>query len=315
MSLTLDELDEHCRAILSCRLIKNRIIILCEGSIEKAEGRLLPHLYGKMEQMPDANFYRACLPRKWRAYRPKFFNCGGRTTTIATYFRLLELHEEDPVHSYLTPEKLYAIVDLDLQVQEIADYDFSDTEEIFSDLYNQSRVNAKNADKHRIWVTGLIHKEAYFLIPELQDVFDNLLNPPMYKDKPLNLDRVYMDMAEAIATDTDLCDNWTRACDRVRHCATLDSTKCETLRDSWKTCFQTASRPEKLELIRALLTIQKAKNYWNQVEPPDDYSLTDTVFRDDAMLRIAEWYSNCGKDNRHHIPFLLGMLYEREFTA
>ena len=166
MGLKPEELQQHCLQILKQRRILNKIVILCEGEIsKKIQGRPSPQSYSKMEQLPDANFYNACVPNNWKQYRPQFFNCGDRKDVIDSYFHLLELHSKDINNSYLTPEKLFAIVDLDIQIQNIANfynYSFSDTEEIFTHLYEKARVNEQNFKEHRIWVTGLIHKEAYF---------------------------------------------------------------------------------------------------------------------------------------------------------
>jgi len=163
-------LIQHCKKILGDRRIRNKIVVLCEGQGSILDDKTVAN-YGKMEQWHDAYFYRKCVPNTWTTYIPIFFNCKGRSDVIQTYFKLLELHEEDAQQSYLNPNKLFAIVDLDLQSQNIDNYHFSNTEEIFLNLYQQGQVNEENAKNHRIWVTGLIHKESYFMIPELQEVF------------------------------------------------------------------------------------------------------------------------------------------------
>jgi hypothetical protein len=71
MSLNPEQLQEHCEIILKSREIKNKIVVLCEGDIH-IEGRKSPQSYKKMKQMPDANFYKACVPRWWRQKRPNF---------------------------------------------------------------------------------------------------------------------------------------------------------------------------------------------------------------------------------------------------
>ena len=91
--------------------------MLCEGDISKNQGRLSPQLYKRMEQMPDSNFYKACVPHWWSQHRPQFFNCGDRKDVIDTYFALSELHAKDSTNSYLEPNRLFALVDLDIQIQ------------------------------------------------------------------------------------------------------------------------------------------------------------------------------------------------------
>jgi hypothetical protein len=128
-------LIQHCKKILGDRRIRNKIVVLCEGQGSILDDKTVAN-YGKMEQWHDAYFYRKCVPNTWTTYIPIFFNCKGRSDVIQTYFKLLELHEEDAQQSYLNPNKLFAIVDLDLQSQNIDNYHFSNTEEIFLNLYH-----------------------------------------------------------------------------------------------------------------------------------------------------------------------------------
>jgi hypothetical protein len=95
------ELEQHCRYILSQRRIKNKIVVLCEGVRAQGGQRLSPQLYGKMEELPDANFYNACIPYYWTQKRPQFFNCGDRADTINTYSKLLEINALEPEISFL----------------------------------------------------------------------------------------------------------------------------------------------------------------------------------------------------------------------
>ncbi|HBE21551.1 MAG TPA: hypothetical protein DEG17_00895 [Cyanobacteria bacterium UBA11149] len=314
MSLSQQELKQHCQYILKSRRIKNKIVVLCEGGI-KEEGRLSPQSYGKMEQMPDSNFYQACVPKYWnKNYRPQFFNCGDRQDVIDTYFALSELHAEDSSNSYLTPEKLFAIVDLDLQVKTIDNYSFPDTEAIFYSLYEKGKVNDKNAINHRIWVTGLIYKEAYFIVPELQPIFDNYLSgTPIYKGNPIVLEKVYMDMVDGIDRDMALQEKLQTASKRISYCAGLDCTGVDKLQDSWKTEFQNAQdETSKNQLIYALLTIKQVKDYWHKIQPPIDWTREVGVYRDMLLLQIAEFYKEKSSDTRYHIPVFLKTLYEED---
>ncbi|MFB2938524.1 hypothetical protein ACE1B6_25020 [Aerosakkonemataceae cyanobacterium BLCC-F154] len=105
MSFDPAQLKRHCEIIIQSRRIKNKIVVLCEGEggIKDNRYRLSPQTYARMEQMPDANFYKACVPRWWSQYKPEFFNCGDRKDVIDTYFALLEIHQQDSENSYLTP--------------------------------------------------------------------------------------------------------------------------------------------------------------------------------------------------------------------
>jgi hypothetical protein len=319
MSLNPEQLQEHCEIILKSRRIKNKIVVLCEGDIHI--GRKSPQSYKKREQMPDANFYKACVPKWWRQtkqYIPQFFNCGDRKDVLDTYFTLLKLHEKytshsDTTNSNLDPERLFAMIDLDLQLQRIDNdnYPFKDTEEIFLDLYEKSEVKEQNAAQHRIWITGLIHKEAYFLTPELQPIFDNCCNKPIYQGNPAVLAKIYLDMADAICSDLDLKNNLQRAFDRISYCSGLDCTEVENFQASWKDRFQNAvDETHRNQSIAVLLTIKKAKDYWHQIKPSADFSREDWVFRDQLSLEIGRFYSEQSSDVKSHIPFFFKTLYE-----
>ena len=315
MSLSPKELQEHCEIILKSREIKNKIVVLCEGKIPEIQGRKSPQSYKAMKYTHDAKFYKDCIPTWWRQKRPEFFNCGDRATVINTYLNLLTLHEQDTTNSYLDPDRLFAMIDLDLHLQEIDNYSFPDTEAIFCNLYEKSQVKAQNAAQHRIWITGLIHKEAYFITPELQSIFDDYLNSPMYQDNPVQLNSIYMDMADKISSDPDLKNNLNirRALDRVNHCSELDCTELDIgkFQDSWKHQFQnTTDAAQKHELILALLTIKKAKNYWKQIKPPGDWSGDEKNFREQLLSEIGRFYSQQGSDVKCHIPFFFKVLHE-----
>ena len=321
MSLNPEQLEEHCKIILKSPRIKNTIVVLCEGPIPDIEGTRSPQAYKKMEEMPDANFYKACVPRWWREKLPQFFNCGDRASVINTYLKLLKLHQQDTANSYLEPDRLFAMIDLDLHLQKIDDYPFPDTEAIFCDLYEKSEVRSQNAKRHRIWITGLIHKEAYFLTPELQSIFDDYPHPPMYQDNPVELNSIYMDMADQISSDPDLKNNLNiqRALARINHC--LNCADLNKLQDSWKNEFQnTSDETCKHQLIMALLTIKKVKNekqpehdYWEKIKPPADWSRNEKVFREQLSLKIAEFYSQQNSEVKCHIPFFIKTLYDSSF--
>lgn len=311
MSLSPEQLERHCEEILQSRRILNKIVVLCEGDIQKIQGRLSPQSYKRMEQMPDANFYNACVPQGWSQYRPQFFNCGDRKDVIDTYCTLLKLHNKDSASSYLDPNKLFALVDLDLQRQTIDSYSFTDTEAIFYDLYENFKVKNENTAPHRIWVTGLIHKEAYFLIPELQSIFDNFSIPPSYNGNSLIIQDIYMSLANEISTDLDLQNNLVKALARISCCSGLDCSEIGKLQDSWKAQFQKALHDtRKDELAFALLTIKKAKNYWNRVHPPSDWPSSPERFREQLLLEIGRFYSEHSNDPKYHIPFFLKTLYK-----
>jgi hypothetical protein len=315
MNLNQENLEDRCKNICKLREIKNSIVVLCEGDIVQVNGRLSPQSYRKSEQFPDANFYAACVPRWWKQQRPKFFPCGSRQDVLNTFFRLLELHNEiQPDNSYLSSNKLFAIVDLDVQIACIKNNDlFDNTDKIFYDLYDQFQVNAQNSVQHRIWITGLIHKEAYFLTPETKVILNNYyINKPNYKSSVLELEKIYEDMVDEICYDADLNRNSQTAFDRIRHCSNLNFDQITMFQQSWKSQYNTSSDTiDKKRLILALLTIVKAKSYWKNIRPPIDSTLSEQVFRDNLSLEIGKFYSEQDCDNvENHIPFFFKTLYK-----
>ena len=221
MSLSQEELEKHCQQILSDSRITNKIVVLCEGKIKHVKGTRSPQAYKRMEQMPDANFYKKCIPKSWNDKAiPQFFNCGDRKDVIDTYFYLLTLHDRKPIQSYLNKSKLFALIDLDIQLQKIDNYDynFRNTEEIFYSLYNNTKVDPKQIDKHRIWITGLIHKEAYFITPDTQKLFTDSRLCPRYKTDSVLLEDIYLNICDEISKDIDLRNNFDRIVKRIDYC-------------------------------------------------------------------------------------------------
>jgi hypothetical protein len=120
-----------------------------------------------------------------------------------------------------------------------------------------------------------------------------------------------MEMADAIITDSDLQNNFQRAFDRISCCPGLDCSEIKKLRKSWKSQYKKAQDDRrKDELVLALLTIKKAKNYWNQVQPPSNWTRPDEAFREQLLLEIGRFYSEHSSDPKYHIPFFLKTLYK-----
>jgi hypothetical protein len=307
------ELEQHCRYILSQRRIKNKIVILCEGVRAQLGERLSPQLYGKMEELPDANFYNACIPYYWTQKRPQFFNCGDRADTINTYAKLLEINALEPEISFLSSDLLFALVDVDLCPAQIEDYHFADTEDVFHDLYQGLCVRIDRLPDHRIWVTGFKHKEAYFINPDLQNFFDNYDLPIMYREDRLKLDNLYQDMADELCKDADLHNNLSIASKRIQHCPDLECSDLQRLSQSWRSQWAVTTNYRD-ELVLPLLAIAKSKPYWKEeIQPDESYSRTASVFRDALSLEIAKKFYACqnGTDCLHyHLPCFFKYLYD-----
>jgi hypothetical protein len=221
------ELEQHCLLILKSRRIRNRIVVLCEGDRVPCGQTQSLQTYARMESWGDAYFYRACIPSNWRECVPQFFNCGDRTDVLNTYRHLLEIQAAAPDSYYLSPDLLFALVDADLENAEIEieDYEFSGTEEIFHDLYQELKLRPDRLPQHRIWVTGFKHKEAYFLNPCLQSIFDEYPHPIYYQNAQIQLATIYQEMAADLCQDKDLCTKFDTAVKRINHHPHLNVTR------------------------------------------------------------------------------------------
>lgn len=324
---TEEQLIEQCEAIMQSRSIRNKIVVLCEGDMQALAGQRSPSAYRQRQKMPDANFYTACIPGWWKEKRPEFFPCGDRRDVLDTYFKLLELHREPRSNSYLNPNKLFAMVDLDLQVQSThEDYLFPNTEAIFESLYQGTKVNQQEASQHRIWVTGLIYKEAYFLIPELQSMFDDYRIPLIFNNQPLQLENIYLALGKDMNSDANLEKNLTTARKRISYCTRLDCSSIGHLKSSWLTQFQSATNKEqKDELIYALLMIKQVKQYWEKEIHPEPGSFNPPLesllekrlserkrLQEELTLEIGSFYSRESEksDTEHHLPIFFKTLYQ-----
>jgi hypothetical protein len=219
----------------------------------------------------------------------------------------LRLHEQNPEASYLNPQQLFAIVDLDLQNKSLDDsYPFKDLEEIFEDLYEKSLIKVNQVGQHRIWVTGLIHKESYFIFPDIQSILSE--HSAVYRDSAARLEKIYLDMADKIKDDADLKNNFSRVKGRISHCQNLELSEVEKLQLSWQKQYQVSHDNSQSELVLALLTIKKAKQYWLQVEPPGDYTSPPERYREQLALQIGRFYSDNSDNPSCHISHLLKLL-------
>ncbi len=319
------DIEQHCLNIIQSPRITNRIIILCEGEIP-APGRFSPSSYGKNSELPDANFYKACLPYHWKNKTPMFFNSGGRSDVIATYQTIRDIHSQHLSISRLNPDKVFALLDIDLQSQPLEDYEFPSIDEAFQDLFTQHQVNIDRLPQHKIWFTGFIHKEAYFLAPEIQDFFDrlaDLTHHPQcaYQNNNLSLSQIYQEMINDIQHDQDLNTHWPRAAARISHCNTLNLKNPKTLQQSWQTEWPKAvnDNAQANQLIYALLAVRKVKPYWERIHPANESGTNDyeeewRSFREDISLEIGrKVYAHQEGKPHQHLACFFNHLYQLEF--
>jgi hypothetical protein len=293
-------MDEHqalVSAILRSPRIKNKLVVLCEGDHFPIEdGRApSPQMYRRQEKTPDSNFYKACVPTGWHGSRlPVFFNCGGRPDVIRTFEALQQAHYASPADSYLTPEKLYAIVDLDLQADQMpAEYRhlWRTTEDVHAALYHDGALKADVDDRHRIWVTALIHKEAFFVLPEVAATWTDD-DPPSFRDAPLDLRTLHGAAAERLAGDKDLAAQLDVAKARLLRFAAGQHLPCasgEALGASWQAMAEHANDEEYRALVTTLLAVAKIKPLWSEIVPNPRHgrTLPPESFREALALNIA----------------------------
>lgn len=292
----MNEQEALVAAILRSPRIRDRLVVLCEGDLlQLEEGRApSPQMYGRLEKMPDANFYKGCVARDWQGQRlPQFFTCGGRSQVLDVYQRLRDRHEEDPGASYLTPEKLYAIVDLDLQGGKMPKgYPWPTTEDVHAALYQDGAIHGHPDDKHRIWVTALIHKEAFFVLPPIASALTEGDAAPFWNGAPLDLRSLHAAVAQLLPSDMDFARHRAVAGARLARFqagAMLPCTDGESLRTAWHAAAAQASDEQYDGLLRALLAVAKVKPVWSQVTPDPRWEATMPAenFREQVALKVA----------------------------
>jgi hypothetical protein len=319
------DIEQHCLNIIQSPRIADRMIILCEGEIP-APGRFSPSSYGKNSELPDANFYKACLPSRWKNKIPMFFNSGGRSDVIKTYQNIAEVHSQNLSISRLNPDKVFALLDIDLQSQPLENYAFASINEAFQDLFTCQEVNVDRLPQHKIWFTGFIHKEAYFLAPELQEFFDSLADLThhpkcAYQNNALSLHHIYQEMIEDIQHDQDLKTHWPCVTSRISHCDTLNLATPQNWQQSWQTLWPKAIKDtaQANQLIYALLAVRKVKPYWERIHPvneviTDDYEEDWRSFRDDISLEIGrKVYAHQEGKPHQHLACFFNHLHQLEF--
>ncbi|MEA5472242.1 hypothetical protein [Spirulina sp. 06S082] len=329
---TFKEEEKFCSKILKTRRIKNKIVVLCEGDRAYLNIRT-PQQIRQLENIPDANFWTACIPQWWREKRPVFLPCGGRNDVLRVRKTLLEMHDRDPENSYLSPDKLFVLVDRDLENTDI-ELSYNNIETLCQEMYANIDTMYKAISESKIIVTGWMHKEAYFLEPDLAELFAAHENKPMYNGEKLSLEKIYHDMNQDIIDPQDddekiaeekrkeieeMQNNFTTISERVkRTCQNLDGTFVDKKEfcDRWKIAFTNprCNPTQKRELIEVILKIRKAKLYWkNKIHLSSSYSnLTETELKNNLSLEIANFYSDrCQKlDQSHpyHIPYWMRCL-------
>ncbi|WP_052700640.1 hypothetical protein [Methylocucumis oryzae] len=205
MSLSKDALQQHCQTIINSPHAQNKTVILCEGNIQAVQGRASPSSYRQLQKLPDANFYKACVPDWWQQKRPEFFVCGDRQDVVNTYFALQRI---DCNGTRFDKTRLFAIIDLDLTLCKFADsHPVPDSETLFHTLYQQGKINRQALIDHAIFCHWLNLQRSVFLIPDLQCVFDAYAAAVHYKNSSVNLQKIYQEMLTNLSEDKKISKN------------------------------------------------------------------------------------------------------------
>jgi len=282
-------------AILRTPAIRNKIVVLCEGDRITVDGDHAPspQMYSRLENTPDSSFYQQCVPRRWCGRQlPRFFNCGGRSDVIYTFDALRKAHRAHPAGSHLDPDKLYAIVDIDLQAAPMPDdYPWSTTEDVHAALFEDGSLKADTDDRHRIWVTTVIHKEAFFVFPETVAALVEGVTP-YFRDSPLDLRALHVAASHRLNEDAGPAGHLQLMSQRICRFAAGRRLSCvsgEDLGTSWRTDAQHASDEEYGALVRMLLAVARIKPLWSEVipDPSGDTMLPPESYREQLALNVA----------------------------
>ncbi len=95
----------------------------------------------------------------------------------------------------------------------------------------------------------------------------------------------------------------------INYCAGLDCSETENLKRTWREQFQnTDDKTRKEELVFALLMIKKAKEYWKNLSPGNDWTGPVHTFKDQVLLEIGRFYSEIN-DPKYHLSTFFKTLH------
>ncbi|MCK4493083.1 MAG: hypothetical protein KAU26_03450 [Methylococcales bacterium] len=328
MSFSNSELETYCDEIILKRAAIDRsCIVLCEGfsddlkTIIKSPPATLKNNFSS--QFQDASFYQRSLPKWWRKTgnpEPIFYVCGKQKTVIKAYFYLRNKYQEKN-DKRLDSNKIYALIDIDTQkhtLPKTEKYPFCSLEAIYADLYNNGIVNLKTAKNHKIWVTGLLHKEAYYLVPELEGLFKSHQPKAIFNNQDINnLNPLYQKIAQSISRDknfyTLIKENFPLIKERIKY--NLPLYESESVDDFQKTWLENFSNPnvttnEKINLINILLIMAKSKTTWENIKSSNENKSSEhKKYRNQLSFKIAlEFYAKQPQNSQHHLPSFFNAL-------
>ncbi len=177
---------------------------------------------------------------------------------------------------------------------------------VAGDLYDGLKIDHATKDKHVIFVTGLIHKEAYFLLPELQVLFDGYKNPVLYENEKIDLHTLYDKVISESAADQDLNSNPDIILNRLSFLnpnASSVPDLCSSIKSEYR---------NRIEFSKIIFLFRKAKPYWGNIHTDSTVSLSTERFREQLSLEIAKFYSK-ENNNDFHLTAIFKSIYKQAY--
>jgi hypothetical protein len=139
-------------------------------------------------------------------------------------------------------------------------------------------------------VTAFIHKEAFFLLPEVSAAL--AYDVAFFRGATLDLRRVHLAVADRLTADIDFAQRLDLARSRLVRFSAGHHLGCESgdaLRDSWRALAAQAGHDEYRALTRALFAVAKVKPIWSEVVPhPHGGRMTPAEsFRQELALKVG----------------------------
>ncbi|TAF57180.1 MAG: hypothetical protein EAZ61_02000 [Oscillatoriales cyanobacterium] len=191
------------------------------------------------------------------------------------------------------------IIDLDLSPNTIEEYQYSNTEKIFEALYPNFIRLTGNTKNHKIFTTGLIHREAYFVLPQLLDVYKEFYPKVMYRGKILELRSIYEVALSHILENRGLKKNYEVIKNRFTR---LGMNLPENIMDLEEYCKENFFlKNSDLMPIELLLFSNIKELFWKELEFEGG---NDIFLKDQLEMQIAKFFSS-HLDEVFHIRHIL----------
>jgi hypothetical protein len=164
-----------------------------------------------------------------------------------------------------------------------------------------------------VWVTALIHKEAFFVLPGVEQAWAHHAVPPHFDGQPLDLRRVHAAVARSLPSDEDLAINLTAVQARMQRFGVgpqLDTSSGDRIMNSWLAHANEGALDYEA-LVRALLAVGKAKPQWSRVGPePGKTDMPADEYRDQLANSVAGHIARASPDE-HPIAGFFAFLAAR----